>query len=654
MNLDARSAHQRYGRPVRQLFMLVLLVLLAGQLAISLYAWSSAEQRLRPELARKAHTVALSLSLKLGRALDYGIALDRLTGVDEYFTDVVRENPDIAYLTLTDMAGKELFRSAGAPAERLRFDDTSADIARAGVSVARLHVGVERAFIATSLRELRYDLGVVVLTSVLMAFEVLWFVVTLTVTAPLRQLVALMLAMAAGDFGQRAPARSSMALGDSLNRLAAPINQAFARLAARARRAPARAAAPALLAGLRARYRFGEDGVASEAPAQRVVLVRVLCLLFMFAEMLARPFLPQYANTLAAPGLSAGMHASLPISVFLLSVALAMPTAGRWSDQLGRRRSYMAGALCVAGALAGTALLPEYGVLLLARALSGVGYALMFMACQGYVLDNTDARDQGQGMALFVGAIMVAEICAPAIGGILADRIGYRMVFWVGAGVALLAALLAGAVLAPRSGRLPAPPAPTLTGLLRRPRFLALALLSGVPAKFLYAGFLIFLVPLLLSELGHSKAEIGRYSMLYGLSALALAPLFGRLADRYRIYMPMVALGGMLSGAGLLRIALGIDADAVMLGILLLGVGQAMSISAQLILVTQQGAALGQGAVLGMFRLIERLGAAAGPVLAGLSLAAFGAARTCMLMAVFTLVCSLLFALVFAMTRSRP
>lgn len=662
-----------YARPVRQLFVFALALLLATQVALSFYAWRLSENRLLPELGRKAQTAGLSLASKLDRALGYGIPLQRVEGVPDFFADVLKQNSDLAYLRVADRTGAILFGSAQADtASPDEFLDTAIPLVHDGVPVGALHVGVDKRYVAGRVRELRYDIGIVLLTSLLIAFEILWFVVTLNFTAPMRQIVALMSSIAAGDFRHRAQIGEQSSLAARLNGITSRVNHSFAGLrdkaAALGSADPRRkATGETVLQRLRSVYVFAESGADGDLTQQRIVLVRVLSFLFMFAEMLSRPFLPVYAASLAGHGLDLpeGLRASLPITAFLLGVALAMPFAGRWSDQIGRRSSYIAGALLVMAGLATTGLLPHYLVLVAARACTGVGYALMFMACQGFVFDNTDSGNRGKGMALFVGAIMVAEICSPAVGGILADRIGYRMVFIIGAAVALIAAAIAGVVLDNRSKHAAGPRATSaapqrapLLKLAHNKRFLALSLLSGVPAKFLYSGFMIFLVPLLLSGLGNSKSEIGRYTMLYGLSCLLLAPLFAQVADRYNAYAHLVATGGLLTGLGMLPVVNGASANLVMLGVAALGIGQAMSISAQLVLVARVTQAeardAGTGPIMGVFRLLERLGAAAGPVVTGALVAQWGAQQAMVTLGAMGLCSSLLFALVFLLNRKRP
>src|SRR3546814_19492899 len=54
------------------------------------------------------------------------------------------------------------------------------------------------------------------------------------------------------------------------------------------------------------------------------------------------------------------------------------------------------------------------------RAVTGLGYAATFVACQGFVIESTGDRDRAQGTAMMVSGIMPADVCGPAIGGIVA------------------------------------------------------------------------------------------------------------------------------------------------------------------------------------------------------------------------------------------
>jgi predicted MFS family arabinose efflux permease len=145
-------------------------------------------------------------------------------------------------------------------------------------------------------------------------------------------------------------------------------------------------------------------------------------------------------------------------------------------------------------------------------------------------------------------------------------------------------------------------------------------MLAAVPAKMMVTGFLFFLAPLVLSDLGVSESQIGRMTMIYGLSGLLLMPLFANLCDRLQIHGLMVGAGALISGIGLIPLLFGASVANVAVAILAIGVGQAMSISAQTAFITivarAETAESGPGPVLGAFRFVERLGSAVGPLVA--------------------------------------
>jgi len=117
--------------------------------------------------------------------------------------------------------------------------------------------------------------------------------------------------------------------------------------------------------------------------------------------------------------------------------------------------------------------------------------------------------------------------------------------------------------------------------------------------------------------------------MIYPLAMVILVPVFASLADRDDRRVLLVTGGGLLAGLGTLLV-LGDPDNVFLLGamLLLLGLGQAMSIAPQSALVGAFGkrlaAPVAEGSLYGVFRLIERSGSALGPVLGGLLLGLYG------------------------------
>lgn len=579
--------------------------LLGAQLGLALFAWMLFGERLAPELDRKAEAVALSLGSKVERALQLGIPFAELQGSEDYFAEVRRANPEIAFVALsradrtvthvdgmTKEAAQALLSgmarpegrapSWSRPGEGAARGVVSLGLGSGGRAIGALHVGVRQDYLNAKLSDVRLDILVVLAISLLVVFEIARFAVSVALPRP----------------------------------------------------------TPAL-----------------PRPASQI---RLLAFLFMFGEQLSRPFLPVFAKgLLPEAGVGGSVWAGLPISAFMLTVAVSIPLLARWADRVGRRRCFRLGA-----AMAGMGMVGAFLCLGLAdftawRMLTGIGYAMMFLACQGFVIDQTDGSNRARGVASFVGAIMVAELCAPGIGGILADRVGPRPVFAIGAGITVLAALLAAMVL-DRAAEPPAA-APSVRsggGAWRNARFIILLLTAAIPAKFALTAFLFYLVPVGLAEQGASQSEIGRIAMLYGLPSLAAAPLFARLADRHGCHGLLVGLGGMLTGAGFLPLLFWPGTSAMTLGVVALGLGQAMSISPQLTMATRicevEIARSGASGVLGLYRFVERLGSAAGPLAAGLLTAIMGVTEAAGVLALVAFGGAVLFSLGFLVLGQQP
>ena len=257
-----------------------------------------------------------------------------------------------------------------------------------------------------------------------------------------------------------------------------------------------------------------------------------------------------------APAASEPILIGLPLSLFMLAAAVSMAFLGPLFDRLDRRHTFLIGSLLATTGLVGTGLAQSYYEVVLWRVVAGIGYGLNFVACQGYVFDRTTRAGRAGGISMFVGGIMTADICGPAIGGIMADRIGFSWTFLLGGAIALIAGALVYRLMEPpRTRLLPARRASLAAGLGAMStnwRFWFLLLFAAVPAKVLLTGFLFYQAPLYLTALGSSQSEIGRFIMTYGIAALALTSFFGHWADRMQAHGLLIVAGGILAGLGML------------------------------------------------------------------------------------------------------
>ncbi len=403
-------------------------------------------------------------------------------------------------------------------------------------------------------------------------------------------------------------------------------------------------------------------GTAGGAPAAPLMRIRAPVFTFILAEELTRPCLPSYIGRLASNGAEAvaPLVVSLPIALFMLIVALGQPVLGRWSERIGRRRALLTGALVGAVGFVGSGFAHGLYDLIAWRAVCALGYAVVFSAGQGYVLEQAGEAGRTRGFAVFVGAIMAATVCGPSIGGILADQLGQRATFMVSA-LLCLASLIPMGGLAGGSASTPAsePRREGFAGLFRllaNRRFAALTFFAAIPAKVLLIGVLFYLVPLYVGELGHGQAMAGRLIMLYGLLMVLLVPVAARHGEGFARRVALVGGGLAAAGAGGFAVSAmpGLAGLFALAG--LLGLGQALSISAQSALVGElcrdEIAGHGVDAVYGAYRMLERLGNVAGPIVAGLLVAASGYVGAFAILGGGAIVCALLLRL--ALSEPRP
>jgi EmrB/QacA subfamily drug resistance transporter len=130
------------------------------------------------------------------------------------------------------------------------------------------------------------------------------------------------------------------------------------------------------------------------------------------------------------------------VDAYALTLAALVLTAGSLADRLGRRRVFAAGLAIFSIASLLCALAPDPTALSAARALQGVGGAVLFAVSLALVAQEFPAgRQRGTAMGLYGATIGVAVAVGPLVGGALTDGLGWRSIFLlnVPVGVAALA-----------------------------------------------------------------------------------------------------------------------------------------------------------------------------------------------------------------------
>jgi EmrB/QacA subfamily drug resistance transporter len=138
------------------------------------------------------------------------------------------------------------------------------------------------------------------------------------------------------------------------------------------------------------------------------------------------------------------LHASIEelewtVNAYALSFAVLMLTGAALGDRFGRRRMFAAGLGVFALASAACALAPGVGWLIAARAVQGVGAALVTPLALGILSAAFPPERRGAAIGIFSAITGLAVASGPFVGGAVVQGIDWAWIFWLNVPIGLLA-----------------------------------------------------------------------------------------------------------------------------------------------------------------------------------------------------------------------
>jgi EmrB/QacA subfamily drug resistance transporter len=368
------------------------------------------------------------------------------------------------------------------------------------------------------------------------------------------------------------------------------------------------------------------------------------------------------------------------VNAYALTCAAGIVTFAALGDRYGRRRVFLGGLALFTVASAACAVAPTAGALIAARAVQGVGAAVIIPLSLTILSGAFPAARRGAIVGIWGGIAGIAVAGGPLIGGAVTQGLNWHWIFWVNVPVGAVAVVLSANRLPQTRGpltRLDLPAvvlvtggaaillwalvradtagwgsAPTIGGLVlgavlltaflgweRRAAtpmlppglFRIRAFAASSATAFLMTAALMAAVFLtsqyLQGVLGHSPVQAGLRLLPWTATPLVIAPLAGALSDRIGT-RPVLAAGMFLQGVGLAWFAVVATADAgygrLVAPFLVAGVGISMALP------TSATAALGAvpptelGKASGANNTLQRFGGAFGIAVASAVFSAQG------------------------------
>ncbi|RZS64756.1 EmrB/QacA subfamily drug resistance transporter [Agromyces ramosus] len=130
-------------------------------------------------------------------------------------------------------------------------------------------------------------------------------------------------------------------------------------------------------------------------------------------------------------------------SAYLLAYAVPLLITGRLGDRFGPKRVYMIGLVVFTLASLWCGFSGDITMLIAARAVQGLGAALMTPQTMAVITRIFPPNQRGAAMGLWGAVAGVATLVGPILGGVLVDSLGWEWIFFVNVPVGVIAFVLA-------------------------------------------------------------------------------------------------------------------------------------------------------------------------------------------------------------------
>ena len=392
-------------------------------------------------------------------------------------------------------------------------------------------------------------------------------------------------------------------------------------------------------------------------------------------------FLDGTVVNVALPAISVDLGTTLggmqwTINAYLVTLSSLLLLGGSLGDRLGRRRVLIAGLIAFTGASVLCGFAPSTGFLVAARALQGVGGALLVPGSLAILAATFHPDDRARAIGAWSGMAGVTSSLGPLLGGSLIDAFTWRLIFFINVplaaiaiaiairhvpetrapgrapldlvGAALITVALASISFAAIERTSAAQPAAIAVGVVGVLAFLLVEHRSSHPmlplrvfrsrqfsganlttfAVYAALSAALFLVTLRLQiSLGYSALEAGVSFFPFTLLMLWLSPKAGQLSQRIGPRIPMTA-GPLTAALGMVlfgRISPGDHyATSVLPAVITFGLGMALTVapltSTVLGSVGDEMAGVASGVNNAVSRLAGLLAVAVLPALAGIAI----------------------------------
>ena len=147
-------------------------------------------------------------------------------------------------------------------------------------------------------------------------------------------------------------------------------------------------------------------------------------------------FIDESVVNVALPAIETDLATSVAViqwlvNAYTLCLSAFVLTGGAAGDLFGRRRIFVVGIAIFAAASIWCGLSPTVAQLILARAIQGVGAALLIPCSLAIIGATFDDAERGKAIGTWAGFSAIAAAVGPLLGGWIVDHVTWRWIFLI-------------------------------------------------------------------------------------------------------------------------------------------------------------------------------------------------------------------------------
>jgi EmrB/QacA subfamily drug resistance transporter len=130
------------------------------------------------------------------------------------------------------------------------------------------------------------------------------------------------------------------------------------------------------------------------------------------------------------------------MNAYNLTFAVLLLTGAAVGDRFGRKRMFIVGMAIFTLSSVACALSPSIGWLIAARAVQGLGAAVMMPLALTLISAAFPPQQRGKALGIFSGITGLATFSGPFIGGVVAEGLAWQWIFWINIPIGVVTILL--------------------------------------------------------------------------------------------------------------------------------------------------------------------------------------------------------------------